>query len=721
MLSLRVGLVFLIVNGLSGNEALNSTTRLGKSDTNRTIIAASVTPYPTTKITWTPSNFITSSSHSISVDNRSLDNSSIVVSSTRHKDLHPTPTTWTNSASTSKGFCAKYDRPPCREVLRKTWTQFNETERYFDSKHGINGSTRFLRILLKESNSQISDYPDCKWKIEVALCQYTLSPCMANGLPVSLCREDCESLMQECKLPLNRLIGSASALISVKGYDFAHLVLPRNCSLYPFKKNDNNSCVYIGLFDHSKKNSAKTNDEVLWISIGAGSASLILFLVIIRTFCRKQRTTKQQRKDREHEEIKLRNIKKDDENVSTMKARLSLMLEMHSSLSSKIAEMFDPSKLKQFSLDDIEYLSDLGEGQFGLVFKGAAVGIDDCKDPSERTVVAVKTLKKDCNESSKDEFNQEVAFMSVLDHPNVVKMLAVATEEEPYCMIFEFMELGDLNQFLRKIKPIDGSDEVPELKLCLEDFLSICQQVASGMSYLSTLHFVHRDLATRNCLVGTRLVVKIADFGLARDIYSSDYYKVRGDAMLPVRWMPPEAVLHGKFTVESDVYSYGVLMWEVFTYALQPYYGYTNEEVIGFAKQGVLLGQPEDCPDHIYKLMLDCWNRNSEKRPNFNTIMKRLVKDAPPVSDYCTPRSLTASAEKPEENVAVTCDEPVGKIPVPKMMKPENRYVSPGAVVNGGFMSDRGESSDTKVKTLPVIGNGKEQEVSANYSSISAS
>ena len=708
MLLLRVGLVFLIVNGFSGNEALNSTVRLGKSDRNRTMIAGSVTPHPTPKITWTPSNFLISSSQSVSDDHKSLHYSSSVLSSTRHTELHPTPTTWTNSASTSKGFCAIYDRPPCREILRKTWTQFNETERYFDSKHGINGSTHFLRILLKESNSQISDDPDCKWKIEVSLCQYTLSPCMANGLPVSLCREDCESLMQECKSSLNRLIGSAAVLTNIKGYDFAHLILPGNCSLYPSKKSDNNSCVYIGLFDHSKKNLAKTNNEVLWICIGAGSGFLIL--VIIGTLCRKQRRTKQRRKDQEHEELKLRNIKKDDENASTMRARLSLMLEMHSSLSSKISEMFDPSKLKQFSLDHIEYLSDLGEGQFGLVFKGAAVGIDDCKDPSERTVVAVKTLKRDCNESSKEEFNQEVAFMSVLDHPNVVKMLAVAIEEEPYCMIFEFMELGDLNQFLRKIKPIDGSDEVHELKLCLEDFLSICQQVASGMSYLSILHFVHRDLATRNCLVGTGLVVKIADFGLARDIYSSDYYKVRGDAMLPVRWMPPEAVLHGKFTVESDIYSYGVLMWEVFTYALQPYYGYTNEEVIGFAKQGVLLGQPEECPDHIYKLMLDCWNRNSEKRPNFNTIIKRLVKDAPPVSDYCTPKSLPASAEKPEENVVVTCDEPIGKIPVPKMVKPENHYVWPGAVINGGFMSDKGEASSAKVKTLPVIGNGNEQK-----------
>ena len=130
--------------------------------------------------------------------------------------------------------------------------------------------------------------------------------------------------------------------------------------------------ILLYFLDHSEKSQSKTNGEVLWISIGAGSGFVVILLIIILALCRRQRRKKEkERQDREHEEIKLRSLKKaEDERSSTMRARLSQMLEMHSSFSSKIAEMYDPSKLKQFSLDNIEYLSDLGEGQFGLVFKG---------------------------------------------------------------------------------------------------------------------------------------------------------------------------------------------------------------------------------------------------------------------------------------------------------------------------------------------------------------
>jgi hypothetical protein len=177
-----------------------------------------------------------------------------MVTSTLHKGPHPTPTPTTQVKPTSTpsppkpGFCAKYDRPPCQDILRQSWTQFNETERYFDSKLGINGSEHFLSILLEESGRQIKNDPRCKWLIEVSLCQYTLSPCMSDGNPVSLCREDCESLTKECKVFLNRIIGSADILTNIKKYDFAHLVLPTNCSYYPSGKTGNHSCVYIGLF-----------------------------------------------------------------------------------------------------------------------------------------------------------------------------------------------------------------------------------------------------------------------------------------------------------------------------------------------------------------------------------------------------------------------------------------------------------------------------------------
>jgi len=170
--------------------------------------------------------------------------------------------------------------------------------------------------------------------------------------------------------------------------------------------------------------------------------------------------------------------------------------------------------------------------------------------------------------------------------------------------------------------------------------IKICKHVACGMEYLASKKFLHRDLATRNCLVGGDLMVKIADFGMSRNIYHSDYYRVGGEAMLPIRWMPPEAILYGKFTVAADVYSYGVVMWEVFSFALQPFYGYSNEEVVEFIKKGVLLPMPENCPEWIYDIMLLCWKRDTEERVTFTEVC-RSFKDKN--EDYDIPKSLSDS------------------------------------------------------------------------------
>lgn len=155
------------------------------------------------------------------------------------------PTTRKSTTVKKPGFCERYGRKPCRNILNESWKQYNETERYFDSKHGVNGSVHLLSLLLTESVRQISDQPRCKRLIEVALCQYTLPPCKDN-LPITFCREDCERLAEQCKGPLNRIIGSASILADINGYDLK--VLPTNCSAYPPGRTGNESCVYLGLF-----------------------------------------------------------------------------------------------------------------------------------------------------------------------------------------------------------------------------------------------------------------------------------------------------------------------------------------------------------------------------------------------------------------------------------------------------------------------------------------
>ncbi|XP_065652140.1 tyrosine-protein kinase transmembrane receptor Ror isoform X4 [Hydra vulgaris] len=273
----------------------------------------------------------------------------------------------------------------------------------------------------------------------------------------------------------------------------------------------------------------------------------------------------------------------------------------------------EPGEIIQYPLDCVEYIRDLGEGQFGKVFQGRIHGV---VKEEESTDVAVKCLKQGSSLQVLEAFNKEVILMSALKHSNILRLLAVSTEEEPYCMIFEFMENGDLNEYLRKNK---GTEILSD-----SDLITICKHIASGMNHLASKKFVHRDLATRNCLVGKDLLVKIADFGMSRDIYHSDYYRVGGEALLPIRWMPPEAILYGKFTVATDIFSFGVTMWEVFTFGMQPFYGYTNEEVVEFIKKGVLLPMPDDCPQWIYEIMIKCWKHDPEERILFADILKLL-------------------------------------------------------------------------------------------------
>ncbi|XP_048001517.1 tyrosine-protein kinase transmembrane receptor Ror [Leguminivora glycinivorella] len=269
-------------------------------------------------------------------------------------------------------------------------------------------------------------------------------------------------------------------------------------------------------------------------------------------------------------------------------------------------------RIPQYSLSQIKFLEELGEGAFGKVYKGAL------KKNGETHYVAVKALKENASAKTQADFRREIDLISELTHDNIVCIVGVALSEEPLCMLFEFMARGDLHEFLMGRAPPSGKG-LPPMRL-----LSIAHNIASGMQYLASHHYVHRDLAARNCLVSDDFVVKISDFGLSRDIYSSDYYRVQSKSLLPVRWMPPESILYGKFTTESDIWSYGVVLWEIYSYGLQPYYGYSNQEVIAMVRGGELLAAPAACPAPMYALMRDCWRHMPQRRPNFEEIVVRI-------------------------------------------------------------------------------------------------
>ena len=299
--------------------------------------------------------------------------------------------------------------------------------------------------------------------------------------------------------------------------------------------------------------------------------------------------------------------------------RTAQQLEM-AALANKV-----PIRAREFPMANIRFLQELGEGAFGKVYKGELTGYHGDNSVAR---VAIKTLKENAVPKMQNDFRREVDLMTDLKHPNIVCLVGVCMKEEPMCMLFEYMTHGDLHEYLMIHSPHSdlsvSDDEGTGQILDNTDMLHIATQIASGMEYLASHHFVHRDLAARNILVGDNFTVKISDFGLSRDVYSSDYYRVQSKSLLPVRWMPPESILYGKFTVESDIWSYGVVLWEIYSYGLQPYYGYSNQEVIEMIRARQILPCPEDCPSRLYSMMVECWHEVPSRRPQFKEIYARL-------------------------------------------------------------------------------------------------
>jgi len=279
----------------------------------------------------------------------------------------------------------------------------------------------------------------------------------------------------------------------------------------------------------------------------------------------------------------------------------------------------------------------LGEGCFGQVWKCEALNIDGNKGT---TTVAVKTLKESASEKEKKDLIAELNVMKMLDpHPNVVRLLGCCTlgsEKEPTFVIMEYVAKGKLQEFLRKSRAehyygnLHGSSQ----KLTSRDLTSFCYHVAKGMAYLSSKKVVHRDLAARNVLVTENNICKVADFGFSRDIMIDNIYERKSEGRLPIRWMAPESLYDNIYTTKTDVWSYGVLMWEIATLGSTPYPGMSGSEVMKRVKEGHRLEKPEHCDREIFNMMFYCWDKDPAERPSFTQLVKDLEALLTKETDY---------------------------------------------------------------------------------------
>uniref|UniRef100_A0A665SXF1 receptor protein-tyrosine kinase n=1 Tax=Echeneis naucrates TaxID=173247 RepID=A0A665SXF1_ECHNA len=254
----------------------------------------------------------------------------------------------------------------------------------------------------------------------------------------------------------------------------------------------------------------------------------------------------------------------------------------------------------------------IGVGEFGEVFRGVM------RTPGRAEVaVAIKTLKPGYSEKQRQDFLSEASIMGQFSHPNIIRLEGVVTKFKHAMIVTEYMENGALDTYLK-----DRDGEILSYQL-----VGMLRGIAAGMKYLSDMNYVHRDLAARNVLVHSNLECKVSDFGLSRVLEddAEGTYTTRG-GKIPIRWTAPEAIAYRKFTSASDVWSFGIVMWEVMAFGERPYWDMSNHEVMKAINEAFRLPAPMDCPSAIYQLMLQCWQHDRSKRPRFSDIVNILDK-----------------------------------------------------------------------------------------------
>uniref|UniRef100_A0A8C5FW76 receptor protein-tyrosine kinase n=1 Tax=Gadus morhua TaxID=8049 RepID=A0A8C5FW76_GADMO len=303
---------------------------------------------------------------------------------------------------------------------------------------------------------------------------------------------------------------------------------------------------------------------------------------------------------------------------------------------------FEPDPKWEFPRKNLVLGKTLGEGEFGKVVKATAFRL---KGKAGYTTVAVKMLKDHASHSELRDLLSEFTLLKQVNHPHVIKMYGACSQDGPLYLIVEYAKYGSLRNFLRESRKVGPSymsgernssylENPDERALTMGDLISFVWQISRGMQYLAEMKLVHRDLAARNVLVAEGRKMKISDFGLSRDVYEEDSYVKRSKGRIPVKWMAIESLFDHIYTTQSDVWSFGVLLWETVTLGGNPYPGIAPERLFNLLKTGYRMEKPENCSDEMYNLMLRCWKQESDKRPTFIDISKELEKMMVKSRDY---------------------------------------------------------------------------------------
>uniref|UniRef100_A0A8C9ZCL2 Protein tyrosine kinase 7 (inactive) n=1 Tax=Sander lucioperca TaxID=283035 RepID=A0A8C9ZCL2_SANLU len=361
--------------------------------------------------------------------------------------------------------------------------------------------------------------------------------------------------------------------------------------------------------------------QTIGLSVGAAVAYIIVVLGLM-FYCKKRRHDKRLQKGQDGEEPEMEclnggAVQQNGHTTAEIQEEVALTNMGTMATTEKRHSHVNNDKL-HFPRANLQTITTLGKGEFGEVLLCKAKGIEESE---EEMVVLVKSLQTR-DEQLQLDFRREAEMFAKLSHPNVVRLLGLCREAEPHYMILEYYDLGDLKQFLRISKSKD--DKVKSQPISTKTKVSICAQVAHGMEHLSNHRFVHKDLAARNCLINSQRRIKVSSLSLSKDVYNSEYYHYR-QAWIPLRWLPAESVFEDDQSTKSDVWAFGVLMWEVFSHGEMPYTKLSDDEVLEGLQTGKLkLPVPDGCPSKIYKLMVRCWALSLKERPSFTEIVHAL-------------------------------------------------------------------------------------------------